>query len=439
MVSGKAIFECRNREEATWFALLVNKYFSKRNVFPEEMNVYDLIGNSISLEVERQGIYAVLTEKSRKVYLTIYADYSIDGKDRYLLYFPLFFLSKQTKLIDCNFFIRSDNQEHLYFFVKYEGKIIYKIYKSDCYTDCEETRYFNLFDLINSFPTFYKPISCIVQKTPINFNFNEKVLIKSDNGEKSYKLSLIFEKIFSLLFSNLISYFYAMNERFNYKSWKKEIEKIKINQIDIQKLLLNKINFDDFCEKPESDLLKLQAIFCRIIDALIDYKDIHGKYFSFEMQPTDNFLSEKGIRCEFEFEFDSDSFSHQLNYYECLFDSSLEDYYKETLKQIFPYGLYSDDSFSSFINLFISSKDFYNEFKKFPKVYLKENIYIPLEPHFISLFFDEFEGKKLDKKSNDTYSLIKKQNSSICESCIHKIRKLTLGCKDCLDFHLLSK
>lgn len=461
-VTGKAIFQCRNQEEATWYALLLNNFFKKINAFPIDRNIYELKpDNKIGLfsSIKIYGIYTTVSEKTNRI--TIYANgYPVESKNGYFMFFPLYFLSKQAKSLYCNFVLEGTISSDLHFFKKSNknNEIVYKRY-IDTYFKLNTHKKFSIFDITKNYISFFEPISSTIKCLPKGYKFNDKINVIGDDFEKAYKINHIFKKIFSLLFErkDVLEIFDNINNqlfKYSYTKWKMEIDKIEVKQNDIKKFLKKKNSLNCFDKNSNEDLLKLQAIFVRLFDALYNSDVLRNKKILFKINPKDNFLYKK-------------DYHHELiliikqNYmyfgYICgkkIFENTLDEHFNFEIKptneldiiNFFSSFLPSKEDISplSLFNLSKFEGDFYEYCKKLPKVYLNRKFNIPLESNFVSLFFNELQAKKIMKEEDDIYHLIEKNNKnhnlypSLCETCIHKIRKQTIGCSDCFDFKFLK-
>lgn len=454
-IKGRADFECRNHEEAKWLSLLINKFFQLRNIFPKGRNLFNLeysFGND-------DGIYTTVSGKNNKVYLSIHANnFKVNNENDSIIIFPIYFLSKQTRLIHCDFVIEGSKVGDLQFIKKNEsGKIEYKKYKTDFLTihHCDE---YSLFDIIKNYPSFFEPIQYII-KSRITSNISqEEISVKGDDFEKKYPLSNIIKSFFTLFFEKVdyLKNIYTLNEKIKeYQLWKKRIEEFEVKQSDIEGLLTTEDSINDFDKDSIIDLMKLQAIFSRIINSLTNNYE-HSNAF-IKLTHKDEYLSKTKYYSTLYFEILPSSFYFNCNFGTKVFDSTLEEYYKtnyqlteeqNNIQEVFNRLLSNRFPMLqpplSFIQLCNFSGDFYEYCKSLPKIYIHDDFNIPLDTHFVSLFFNELSGGFFSDTGDNTYYLIEKNHkkrkefTSLCELCMHRIRKTTIGCNGCFDFKLTS-
>lgn len=456
--SGDATFECRNKEEAVLLAYLINKYFEQLNVFPLR-EVYDL-KNYKEDYIKTDGIYATVFEEKDKALLKINAESSspVRNDDGYgsILFFPLYFLSKQTKLKDCYFVMEGQNFGDLKFFVKSEkqDEISYIKYDAESYYCYNDSQGLSMYSLILKYEDFFKPVSDIIKGPPKSF-VDFEITVEANDGIRTYNADVIFEKLFDLLFNQMDISFKLRdtNSVFkDYKEWKNKIDEFVVNHIDIENLLTNDNFYDDFNDC-QDELLKIQAVFNCLINALIESEFIDEK-LEFYCNYEDSFLNNKDYYCVFNFRFGPKYFTLDLEYGKHISDFYLDEYFEfhyqppkgeDIISHFTKYLSYISmkKSALSFSNLSLFSGDFYEYCKTKPKVKMEEDIYLPLDLYFVPLFFDEFEGKLLVDKGNDTYHLVNQNDKNtnlyptLCGLCKHRIRKMTMGCNNC-NFSLLT-
>lgn len=456
---GKAVFECRNKEEAIWYALLLNQFYNKNHFFPDELDVFDIEEDNELIE----GIFATVTEDSDTdaAYLTIRTNGNVDYVNETTLIFPLYFLSKQLKMIECNIYVENISYWDFQFFLESDkpGKIHFIKYEFD---DIKTVKYnrFAIYDLINNYYEIKKMKKVIIDYPEINAYVNDAVKIKADDGDKNYKYYMVLNKILTLLFerTDIISKLYKFNKGYTkYDDWKKEIENIDVKQVEIENFILNDNSFDSFDTNYASDLIKFQAILHRLTNGLSDYTEKYEPIcHTFDLIQNDDLLSNEELCAKLFLNFDSNHSLINLNFAKKVHDSSLDDFYEENYQppkgqdalSYFigqgPIYLNQNDYEYFFVKLSGFTKDFYEYCQTMPKVYLKDNIYIPLNAYFITMFYNEFKGKMLVEQNPGVFHLGKKYNKeynsyqSICDMCINKIRKVTTGCDTCYDYQLLK-
>lgn len=453
---GRADFKCRSKEEATWFALYLNKYYQSLDFFPHEQEICNL-----NLDKEKpniEGIFVTINENKKDVYLSLHVNRIIKRNMLFEAFFPtIYFLSTQTEMINCDIDIKGEGVGSLTFIKNKNGRIHYRDYENITHQFVFNDRKINFFDIVKAYIYYFKPIQKIYNGSPVivNHDKEEKVVVKLDEDEKSYKVYDILNKLLILIFerADIFPNIYNLIKDIpNYDDWEKSMKNIKITQKDIDELLFKKNIFDTFDKNSKDDLNKIQAIFYHLMDSLsVTSKDNFGhSIWLCTIKYNDHFLNKKNRTCSFLINIQPNYFTLRFEYAKKLTDTYFDSFYKSFILVLPDNYLKAGIKHGSVYNLFIKltkfSGDYYKYLKTLPKVYLNEKYYIPLDNYFIQLFMEEFKSKKIIniENKNDTFRLTEKneknENSqSICELCINQIRKSTIGCESCFDFQYIPK